>query len=78
MKQTKQIAGAILLALGFAVATGAVVNIYQAPIAVAMLLMGGAWIQGLTVREFVRRILSADEPTKYDSIRHKTGIKKAA
>lgn len=69
----KQIAGAILLALGLVVASGSVVNIYQAPIAVAMLLVGGAWIQGLTVREFVRRILSSDEPSKYDSIRHKTG-----
>ena len=76
--KNKQITGVILLALGLAVATGAVVNVWQAPVAVTMLLMGGAWIQGLTVREFVRRILSADEPSKYDSIRHKTGIKKAA
>lgn len=76
--KNKQIAGAILLALGLAVATGAVVNVWQAPVAVAMLLVGGAWIQGMTVREFVRQIFTADEPTKYDSIRHKTGIKKAA
>ena len=71
--KNKQLAGAILLALGLAVATGAVENYWQAPVAVAMLLVGGAWIQGLTVREFVRRILSADEPSKYDSIKHKTG-----
>lgn len=67
-----QFAGAILLALGFMVATGAVVNVTSL-VAAAMLLFGGAWIQRMTVREFVRRILAGEEPAKYDTIRHRDG-----
>ena len=74
-----QIAGIILLFLGLAAATGASENYWQAPMAAAMLLVGGAWVQGMTVRDFVHRILSGDrEPTKYGSIGRRNDVKKAA
>lgn len=76
MKQTKQMAGAILLVLGLVVASGADVNLWQAPMAAAMLLVGAAWITGYGVWEFVRHLFEdEDGKKKYDSIRHKMGRK---
>lgn len=74
MKQTRQFAGSILLALGLVVATGVDVNLWQAPVAIAMMLVGGAWIQGAKVRDFMRRIFEdEDGKSRYDSIRHRDG-----
>lgn len=74
MKQTRQIAGAILLVLGLVVATGVDVNLWQAPIAVALLLVGAAWMTGYGVWEFVRHLFEdEDGKSRYDSIRHYDG-----
>lgn len=72
--KNKQITGTILLALGLVVASGADVNLWQAPMAAAMLLVGAAWITGYGVWKFVRHLFEdEDGKKKYDSIRHKMG-----
>jgi len=75
MKQRKQITGAILLVLGLVVATGVDVNVWQAPVAAAMLLVGAAWIQGYGVWQFVRHLFEDEKRGRYDTIRHRSGIK---
>ena len=73
-KNYQPIVGAIVFILGLVIATGIAANWWQGVIAIPMLIAGGAWMQGIKVREFVRRIFS-EEPSRYDSIKHKSGIK---
>ena len=65
--------GAILLVLGLVVATGVDVNMWQAPIAAVLLLVGAAWIQGMSVWAFVRKMFAAEESAQHESIRHRGG-----
>ena len=76
----RTIVGIIVFALGLVVLTGALWNWWQGPIGAAMMLCSGAWLQGISVREFVHRIFDEERTSRFDSIRHRKGInyKKAA
>lgn len=84
MKNVKFIAGITMLCIGgvsVAMAAGGAndvsVTFGQALTMVggaAAAIVGSAWVQGLTVRQFIGRILSAEqEPTKHGSIKHYNG-----
>jgi len=84
MKNVKFIAGITLLCIGgmsVAMAAGGA-NDVSVTLGQALTMVGGlvvaiigcAWMQGLTVRQFIGRILSAEqEPTKHSSIKHYNG-----
>ena len=84
MKNVKFIAGITLLCIGgvsVAMAAGGAndvsVTVGQALTMVgglAVAIIGCAWMQGLTVRQFIGRILSEEhEPSKHDTIKHRMG-----
>ena len=84
MKKVKFIAGIVLLSIGgcaVAMAAGGAndvnVTFGQALTMVggaAAAIVGSAWVQGLTVRQFIGRIISEEhEPSKHESIKHYNG-----
>lgn len=84
MKNVRLIAGIVLLSIGgcaVAMAAGGAndvnVTFGQALTMVggaAAAIVGSAWVQGLTVRQFIGRILSeANEPSKHETIKHRIG-----
>lgn len=84
MKNVRLIAGIVLLSIGgcaVAMAAGGAndvnVTFGQALTMVggaAAAIVGSAWVQGLTVRQFIGRILSEEhEPSKYETIKHRMG-----
>ena len=84
MKNVKFIAGITLMCIGgvsVAMAAGGAndvsVTVGQALTMVgglAVAIIGCAWMQGLTVRQFIGRILSEEhEPSKHETIKHRMG-----
>ena len=84
MKNVRFIAGIVLLSIGgcaVAMAAGGAndvnVTFGQALTMVggaAAAIVGSAWVQGLTVRQFIGRILSEEhEPSKHETIKHRMG-----